>query len=224
MKKKVGIFIVIVVCILGGFFSFQFYQEKKTANGLLAEAERIAQKAGEGGGTQAKESDSQTAPQRTTPTDTANGTATESSPFKEMPSRGNTPEVPADVKSSEVSTENYKAKMADTYNVTLTSMSTVKDTTYALKNRKISLAQYKASIQQAKKQFTEAQSFAQANPPMDSKLIAPYQEFLAGIILANQSMDVVLNGLSSLNGSSLYTAKDMGATARDKVVNAYRHF
>jgi len=220
MKKKVGIVIVIAVCILGGFFSFQFYQAKKTANGLLAEAERISQKAGEGGGTQAKESDSQTAPQRTTPTETA----VVGSPSQDMPSRGNTPEVPTDVKSPQVSTENYKAKMADTYNVTLAAMSTVKDTTYALKDRKISLTEYKASIQQAKKQFTEAQSFTQANPPMDPKLMAPYQEFLAGIILAHQSMDVVLNGLSALNGSSLYTAKDMGATARDKVVNAYRHF
>ena len=114
--------------------------------------------------------------------------------------------------------------MGDTYQKSLQTMENVKINTLTLKSMKLSLSAYKSTILQAKSNFASALAFAQAHPPADPALKAPYQEFVAGITLAYQSMNVVLNGVSGLNASDFYAAREMGKTARDKVVAAYGSF
>lgn len=118
----------------------------------------------------------------------------------------------------------YKELVASTYSNTLQTMETVKANTLALQSRGISLAGYRASISQARQNFATYEKFLLTNPPTDPALKVSYQDFLSGVTIARDSMDVVLSGISSLNPSSLYAAKDMGKTARDKVVSAYRNF
>lgn len=118
----------------------------------------------------------------------------------------------------------YKQLMTDTYSKTLNAMESVKLNTLALKDGKTYLSNYKAMIAKAKATFSTAQEFVQHNPPDDEKLQASYKEFLAGITLANQSMDVVMQGISSLSAASFYAAKEMGGKARDQVVHGYSGF
>lgn len=118
----------------------------------------------------------------------------------------------------------YKELVASTYSNTLQTMEKVKVNTLALQRRDISLAGYRASISQARQNFAAYEKFLLTNPPTDPTLKASYQDFLSGVTIARDSMDVVLSGISSLNPSSLYAAKDMGKTARDKVVSAYSKF
>ncbi len=131
---------------------------------------------------------------------------------------------PADSPDSTQPPQNYKALMGSTYQQAIATMETVKTNTLALQKRSLSLGGYKSSILAAKATFTSDLNFARSHPPADSKLNAPYQEFIAGITLASQSMDVVLSGITALNPSSLYAAREMGKTAYSQVTDAYNHF
>lgn len=122
------------------------------------------------------------------------------------------------------SAEDYKQLMAQTYQQTLRTMQDVKEKTLALQDRKLSLTAYRSSILQAQAAFSRAEQFVRANPPAKEKLNPSYQEFLAGINLANQAMDVLLQGISSFSPSKLYDARDMGKQAQQQVIDGYSHF
>lgn len=233
--KRNGLVIGILGCLVMGFFSWQYFQSKNLQNDLTAQAQKTAQQAAEnvqkptntknttsspssGGATGANSTDVITL--NPDPASDQTSGASRSNPTDSM-SRGTSGGLANPASSPPV---NYKVKMASVYNDTLAAMLSVKANTLALQGHKISLAQYKASISQAKGTFTKAQSYTESNPPSDSKVSPYYQDFLSGIIIANQSMDVVLNGISSLNPSSLYTARDMGKSAQQKVINAYKNF
>lgn len=113
--------------------------------------------------------------------------------------------------------------MTNTYQQTLQAMQNVKGNTLALQGRSLSFSAYRSSILQSQAIFTTAEEFARANPPTDEKLTPSYQEFLAGITLAKESMSVVLNGISSFSPSSLYAAREMGKTALQQVIEGYSH-
>lgn len=119
--------------------------------------------------------------------------------------------------------KNYQALMNPTYTQVLQTMENVKANTLAMQKLSLSVSAYKGIILASKSAFQTAQAYVQANPPQDAGQLRYYQDFLAGITLADRSMDVVLDGISSLNASSLYAARAMGKTARDQVVNAYQH-
>ena len=117
----------------------------------------------------------------------------------------------------------YKQLMSSPYQQTLQAMQNVKSNTLALQGKTMSLSAYKASTLQAQATFTSAEAFVLANPPTEENLNPSYQEFLAGISLAKQSMSVVLNGISSLSPSNFYAAREMGKKAQQQVVNGYSH-
>lgn len=221
--KKIGITLIVLACTAGGYVGYQVYQAQHLAGSLLAEAEKEAQNASYEGnnagtagnnGTVTGQGNEPGAPNE----NPKNGSAAVKA---KQPARG---ERSSGSPGSSTADENYKQKMASTYNLALGAMYSVKDNTLALQKRKLSVSQYRGTIAQAKSNFTEAQTFVENNPPSDPELTPYYQEFLSGIILANQAMDTVLKGISSLNPSSLFAAKDMGSTALDKVVNGYNHF
>lgn len=118
----------------------------------------------------------------------------------------------------------YKQLMFKPYQQTLQTMHNVKEDTLALQGRKMSLSAYKSSILQSQATFTELQAFTQANPPTEAYLLSPYQDFLAGISLANESMSVVLKGLSSFSRSDFDTAREMGKRAQQQIINGYSLF
>ncbi|MDR3543900.1 MAG: hypothetical protein P4L69_23530 [Desulfosporosinus sp.] len=113
--------------------------------------------------------------------------------------------------------------MSDTCQKTLQTMQTVKANTLALQGKKMSIFAYRASIAQSQAAFSSAEDFVRANPPTEENLNSSYQEFLAGIDLAKQSMDVVLNGISSLSPSNLYAARAMGKKAQQQVSEGFAH-
>jgi len=114
--------------------------------------------------------------------------------------------------------------LSSSYQQTLQAMQNVKANTEALEGKKLSLGAYKASILQAQATFSSAEAFVQANPPTEDKLNPSYQELLAGISLAKDSMDVVLNGVSALSPASFYAAREMGRQAQHQVIDAFAHF
>ena len=116
---------------------------------------------------------------------------------------------------------NYKQSMSKTYQQTLQEMQNLKKNTLALQDGTISLSSYKASIVQSQSALSAAEAFVRANPPTDTKLDASYQEFLGGISLAKQALDVVLHGISSFSPSEFYRARDMGKSAQQQVVKGY---
>ena len=103
-------------------------------------------------------------------------------------------------------------------------MQNVKANTLALQSKGLSISAYRSSILQAQADFTAAEEFTRANPPTDEKLNPSYQEFLAGISLAKESMGVVLNGISSFSPSSFYAAREMGKKASQQLTDGYSHF
>lgn len=141
---------------------------------------------------------------------------------QQTPEASNPPQAPAPP--VETPSQNYKTLMTQTYQNVTRTMENVKANTLALQNGKMSISVYKSTILQAKTDFTNAQKFIQSNSPKDEKLLGPYQDFLAGVTLAKDSMDVVLNGVATFNASQFYAAREMGKTARDQVVNAYNKF
>lgn len=223
--KYLGIGISVVTLAIAGTFSFQYYQAQKAADELIANAEKLAEEAsnladnivlGQANGSSTTDSADLMASSQ------PGGSQGEKKSDPALPN-SNSGQTSPDQSTSPIQVD-YKKQMADTYSTTLAAMTTVRNDTYALKDQKITVSQFKASIQQAKQQFTNAQNYVQSNPPQDPNLLKQYKEFLTGIILANQSMDVVMDGIKSLNPSSLDSAKDIGTIAKDKVTKAYSQF
>ena len=131
---------------------------------------------------------------------------------------------PSPVSPSSAPNSKYKQLMAKTYQQMLDTMQNLKSSTLALQAHTISFSDYKASTLQSQATFSSAEAFVRANPPTDESLKASYQDFLAGISLAKDSMDVLLKGISSFNPSKFYEARDMGVKAQQQVINAYAHF
>lgn len=224
--KYLGIGIGVLGLAIAGTFSFQYHQAQKSTDELIANAEKLAEEAGSLAGNFASaqsDTSSEGNSSQANPADSS-GNPTTAKPIGSNVLAGNAGETSSDQNSTPIVQVDYKKQMAATYNTTLAAMTAVRDNTYALKDQKMTVSQFKASIQQAKQQFTDAQNYVQSNPPQDPNLLTQYKEFLTGIILANQSMDVVMEGLKSLNPSSLYSAKDIGTIAKDKVVKAYSQF
>lgn len=113
--------------------------------------------------------------------------------------------------------------MSRTYQQTLQTMENIKTNTLALQSRKMTLSSHKASILESQTTFSSAEAYVRANPPTDAKLNTSYKELLEGISLAKQAMAVVLSGISSFSVSKLYSAREMGITAQQQVVNGYSH-
>ncbi|HZK55338.1 MAG TPA: hypothetical protein VFC84_14230 [Desulfosporosinus sp.] len=121
------------------------------------------------------------------------------------------------------SSVDYKQSMSKTYQQTLQAMENIKSNTLALKSKQMSLSSYKASILESQTTFSLAEAYVRANPPTDTMLNTSYQELLGGISLAKQAMAVVLKGISSFSVSKLYSAREMGITAQQQVLNGYSH-
>lgn len=214
----------VIALIAGGYVGWQLYQGQQMANQYAADAQKSAQGSGKIGNSVASPSPGSkgtgtgTAPAQTSPNSTSvspQSSATEpnaSTPNSSTPA----PNTPAALA--------YKQLMTSSYQQTLQAMQNVKSSTLALQGHKVSLSAYKADIVQAQATFSAAQAFVQANPPPEETLNSSYQEFLAGINLAKQAMDVVLNGVSSFSPASLYAAREMGKQALKQVSEGYAHF
>ena len=181
------------------------------ANQYAADAQKLAQGTGSA------------ATSLTSPTPSSNeGKASPSSSSVAPQASGTQPNSSASASpSGTFSPGEYKQLMSSPYQQTLQAMQNIKSSTLALQGKSISLSAYKASTLQAQATFSSAEEFVRANPPTEENLNPPYQEFLAGISLAKQSMGVVLNGISTLSPSKFYAAREMGKTAQQQVVNGY---
>ncbi|MHB1407716.1 MAG: hypothetical protein ACYCV0_19275 [Desulfitobacteriaceae bacterium] len=227
MSKAIKIISLSVVGLLlvgGGLVGWQVLKAKRLASEYAALALSSAQDThsqGKGGDNISASSGQTAAPVGSEPSSTSGSGI---GPSQSTASGNTSPSAPASSDGTPSATIPYKQLMADTYTQSLNAMETVKANTLALQNMKISLSAYKASILKSKETFSSAQAYVQANPPSDDKLAEPYQEFLTGITLANQSMDVVLHGISSLDPASFFAAKEMGSQAKDQVNRGYSNF
>ena len=214
MKKKgrilvgIGSTLLLGILAVGGYIAYQYHKGMEMA-------QEYAQKALEYNlpkDTSDKPSSSGNQPQNSemaSPSETASQTP------------GDSTQKPA---GSPSSNGEYKKLMTDTYQTVLQTMENVKANTYSLQSGKISLSSYKSSIRSSQSAFSQALNYTQSHPPEDSALNNAYQEFTSAISLSNDAMSVVLNGISSLNPSSLFAAKEMGSTAKDRLVNSYNQF
>lgn len=215
-----GLFVLLV----GGYLSWQVYQGQQLANQYATEAQKLAQGS----------SPNSAAPNSQTP-GSSNSTLTPGDPAAppqtspaQVPSALNpaSPGSPSDPgvplsPSPNANAENYKQLMTNTYQETLKTMQNVKSNTLTFQGRNLSISAYKASIVQSQAAFSAAEAYVRANPPTDQTLNPSYYEFLAGITLAKQSMDVVLKGISSLSAANFYAAREMGKKAQQQVVAGY---
>lgn len=212
-----------MVLVVGGYVGWQMYKGQQMANQYAANAQKLAQ----GSGNAATSANSQTPGLNgTTPAPSSGQTsppqASPNSSSVAPQSSGTQPNFSAPAPQTPSSGE-YKRSMSSSYQQTLRAMQDVKSNTLALQGKKMSLSAYKASTLQAQATFSSAEAFVRANPPTEEKLNPSYQEFLAGISLAKESMDVVLKGISSFSPSNFYAAREMGKKAQQQVVNGYSH-
>lgn len=117
----------------------------------------------------------------------------------------------------------YRASMTDTYQNVLQTMENIKANTYSLQKGKMSLSSYKASIRDSQAAFSQALDYSKAHPPQNAASNIAYQDFVSAIDLSNQAMTVVLNGIAALDPSSLFAARSMGSTAKDRLISGYNH-
>ncbi|HWQ43316.1 MAG TPA: hypothetical protein VN456_14955 [Desulfosporosinus sp.] len=197
----------VIVLVVGSYVGWQLYKGQQMANQYAADAQKLAQGLG----------DTPTSGNSQTPS--SNGTTPAPSSDQASPSQASPPPS-----SSTPSSGEYKILMSTPYKQSLQAMHNAKSSALALQGGNMSLSAYKASTLQAQATFSSAEAFVRAHPPTDENLNASYQEFLAGISLAQQSMGVVLNGISSLNPSKFYTARDMGTKAQQQIIEAYAKF
>lgn len=201
-SKRILAVLGVIVLVVSGYGGWRVYQGKQMTKQSMTDTQKLAKGTGSGSA---------------------------SSAFQVPGSNGTTPVVSSDPvspssPSSTPSSGEYKQLMAKTYQQMLDTMQNLKSCTLALQAHTISFSDYKASTLQAQATFASAEAFVRANPPRDESLKASYQEFLAGISLAKDSMDVLLKGISSFNPSKFYEARDMGVKAQQQVINAYAHF
>lgn len=214
------------VLVVSGYVGWQVYKGQQMANQFAADAQKLAQESAQGPAS----SNAQALGSRdTTPPTTIDQTSPAQTYPAQKPSALNPDLLGAQANSSTPSpsgtsnSQEYKQLMAKTYQQTLETMQNVKSNTIALQGQKLSLSAYKASILQSKATFSAAEAFVQANPPSAEGLKPSYQEFLAGISLAKQSMSVVLDGISAFSPTKFYAAREMGKKAQQQVVNGYSH-
>ncbi|MHB8126283.1 MAG: hypothetical protein ACYDEJ_11715 [Desulfitobacteriaceae bacterium] len=196
--------LVLLVLVLGTYVGWQIYKGQQIAKQYTSDTQKFAQ-----GSVNGSASSNSLAPSPGTSSAQTPSQASSQNPSSQTGDSPINPNLP------------YKQLMSSPYQQTLQAMQNIKNNTLALQGNKISIFDYKASILQAQATFTSAEAFVQANPPTEEKLKAPYQEFLAGISLAKEAMNVVLNGMSP---SSLYAAREMGLNAKRQVIDAYAHF
>jgi predicted negative regulator of RcsB-dependent stress response len=204
-----------IVLVVGGYIGWQMYQGQQLADQYAADAQKLAQGAGNGSGS--VNSQTQGSNELTPVVSPAQNTPSGASTSQAPQPNSSAPSSPSGTSSS----GEYKQLMSSPYQQTLQAMQNVKSSTLALQAKKLSPSAYKASIVQAQATFSSAEAYVRANPPTEENLNPSYQEFLAGISLAKQSMGVVLNGVSSLSPSNFYAAREMGKTAQQQVVNGY---
>lgn len=200
-----------IVLVVGGYVGWQMYKGQQMANQYAADAQKLVQ----GSGNVANSASSQT------PSSNEGKASPNSSSVAPQTSRTQ-PNSSAPAPSTPASGE-YKQLMSSPYQQTLQAMQNVKSSTLALQGKNMSLSAYKASTLQAQATFSSAEAFVRANPPTEENLNPSYQEFLAGISLAKESMGVVLKGISSFSPSNFYAAREMGKKAQQQVVNGYSH-
>jgi len=211
----------VIVLIIGGYAGWQLYQGQQMVNQYAAEAQKLAQGSGNGSALPNQ------VPASTGTTDTSSAqTSPSQAPSTSDPQSPSTQanSSPSASPSATAYAKEYKQLMTSPYQQTLQAMQNAKSSTLALQGKKMSLSAYKASIQQSQATFSTIETFVRANPPTEETLNPSYQEFLAGISLAQQAMGVVLNGISSFSPSSLYAALEMGKKAQQQVVEGYAHF
>lgn len=231
--KRVLVFlastVMILILVVASYLGWQYYKAKEMASQYAREAAQLAEQSDVPGlnlNTLKPSTPfaSSAATGAVVPSadlsETGNATDARNSSQSTGPSLSTPPSQP----SSANANQNYQALMKGTYGNVIQTMENVKADTLALQNRKLSISAYKKSILASKSAFQKAQSFVQANPPQNAELQRPYQDFLSGINLATRSMDVVVEGISSLSVSNFYAARSMGKTARDQVTAAYQLF
>jgi len=212
----------VIVIVISGYVGSQLHIGQQLSDQYSVDTQKIAQESENGSGpapseTPASDEISSKISQNKTPSSSA-------TTYQHPSALASQADASTPVSSAKTpSAANYKKSMVKTYEQMLQAMQTIKNNTLALQSRKISLSSYKASIIQSQTTFSSAEAFVRANPPKDAKLNTPYQELLAGISLAKQAMAVALNGISSYSISELYSARDMGVTAQQQVMNGYDH-
>lgn len=216
-----------IVLMVGCYMGWQMYKGQQMANQYASDTQKLAQ--GSGNGSASTNSQAQGTTGITPPISSAltspSPSSTSQNSLPLLPSSpGSQPSSSIVSPSGTATPVDYKQLMSSPYQQTLQAMQYVKGNTLALQGKKLSLSAYKASILQSQATFTAVETFVRANPPTEAQLIPPYQDFLAGISLANQSMSVVLDGISSLSPSNIYAAREMGKTAQQQVINGYSHF
>ena len=226
--RRILAFCGVVVITIGSYVGWQIYQGQQMANQYAANAQKFAQGSSNGlalptpnspapsssAGTTSGALSGQTSP--TQATQAPSSLDPQSPGFQPNPSTSTSP-------SGTPSSQEYKQLMSSPYQQTLQAMQNVKSTTLALQGKSLSLSAYKASILQSQATFSAAETFVRANPPTEETSNPAYQEFLAGISLANQSTGVVLKGISPFRPSNFFAAREMGKTAQQQVVNGYSH-
>lgn len=215
-----------IVFVIGGYIGLQVYQVKHMSNQYTPEetAQTPASNGTTPGTTQSTSAgvlSNQALGSQTTPPPAVSPSA----PSSEVPSpiesfANSTTYSPSETPSS----GDYKQLMSKTYQQTLKTMQSVKDNTLALQDGNLSISAYRSSINQAQATFIESEAFVGKNPPRDETLNPSYQEFMAGIGLAKESMGVILDGISSLSPAKLYTARDIGKRAQQQVIEGYSYF
>ncbi|MDR3585999.1 MAG: hypothetical protein P4L59_11850 [Desulfosporosinus sp.] len=206
--RRILAFLGVIVLAIGGYVGWQIYQGQLLAHQYETDALKLAQ-VSSSGSTSAN-----------LPVPSSNRTKPSASATTEPPGsqpNSNPPSAPSGTSSSGV----YKQLISNSYQQTLQTMQNVKSSTLALQGHKMSLSAYRASILQSQAAISSSEDFVRANPPTEENLTSSYQELLAGINLAKQSMDVVLNGISSISPSSLYAARAMGKQAQQQVIEGY---
>ncbi len=227
--RRLATIFTLLVLAVGSYIGWQIYLGQQLANQYTANAQKNVLPSSNNSVSPSSPTPSsmeaipEASSAQTSPAPAPASASTPQTATAQTPASQTTPDPPSSPGDNPPSVD-YKQRMSSTYQETLQAMQNVKGNTLALQGRKISLASYKASILQAQATFSSAEAFVQANPPSDTKLNPSYQEFLAGISIAKESMSVVLNGISSLSPSSLYAAREMGGNALQQVQHGYANF
>jgi len=214
--------LTVIVIVVGGYVGWQLYNGQQMADQYMANVQKPVQ----GSGNSSVSLNSQAPGSKGLTPETLNQASSSqntSSPDSSSPESQPNSSALSSPSATPYSKE-YRHLMSSPYQQTLQAMQNAKRNTLALQGKSMSLSAYKASILQSQATFASAEAFVLANPPTEEKLNAPYQEFLAGIRLAKQSMSLVLNGISELSPSNFYAAREMGRQAQRQVVNAYAHY
>ncbi|MDD2235033.1 MAG: hypothetical protein PHZ11_08235 [Desulfitobacteriaceae bacterium] len=206
--------LAVFILVLGSYTGWQVFNGKRIAKQYMNEVHKTTQRFD-----QASSSTNSQLPPNESTSDTSSSRNSTSNTSTQNPASQT-----ADSPTTKNVSSSYRELMSDTYQQTLQAMQSVKNNTLALQKKNITLDAYKVCILQAKATFSSAETFVQANPPPEEKLNISYREFLTGIGLAKDATNVVLEGISSLNLSSLFAAYEMGQNAKQQVLKAYAHF